>query len=122
MYVEQYSTHFTSVHIFYISLFIIAILYKAYSIAFATAQIRFSDVRHTDEILEYFVLNMGFKKPIKEHGDLVFKPTLSKYIRNFTGLGYHTKIRARIEGNSIIITSTIPTVKRLTKQLKAFSS
>jgi len=79
-------------------------------------------VRHTDEILEYFVLNMGFKKPIKEHGDLVFKPTLSKYIRNFIGIGYHTKIRARIEGNSIIITSTIPTVKRLTKQLKAFSS
>ena len=118
MYDEQYSIYFT----LFIIIFIISVLFTAYLITFATAQIKFSDVRHTDELLEYFVLNMGFKKPIKEHGDLVFKPTLSKYIRDILVTGFPTKISARIEGNSIIITSTLPTVRRLTKQLKAFSS
>ena len=94
----------------------------AYSSALATVQIKFSDVRQTDEILEYFVLQMGFKPSTKELGDLVFKPTRSKYIRDIFNQGFPTKLRARIDGNSVVITSTIPTVKRLTKQLKAFSN
>ena len=94
----------------------------AYSSALATVQIKFSDVRQTDEILEYFVLQMGFKPSTKELGDLVFKPTRSKYIRDIFIQGFPTKLRARIDGNSVVITSTIPTVKRLTKRLKAFSS
>ena len=92
----------------------------AYYIAFATIQVKFSDVRHTDEMLEHFVEQMGFKPPIKERGNLVFKPTLSKIIKEIL-IGFPTKLMARIEGNSVVITSTIPTVKQLTKQMKAFS-
>ena len=94
----------------------------AYYIALATVQVKFSDVRHVDEMLEYFVLQMGFKPSTKELGDLVFKPTRSKYIRDIFIQGFPTKLRARIDGNSVVITSTIPTVKRLTKRLKAFSN
>ena len=94
----------------------------AYYIALASVLVKFSDVRQTDEILEYFVLQMGFKPSTKELGDLVFKPTRSKYIRDIFIQGFPTKLRARIDGNSVVITSTIPTVKRLTKRLKAFSN
>ena len=97
------------------------ILGAAYTIAFATIQVRFADVRHTDEMLEHFVEQMGFKPPTREHGNLVFKPSLSKYIKEIF-VGFPTKIMARIEGNSVVITSTIPTVKQLTKRLNAFSN
>ena len=109
------------ISLFLIVLLGIILLGGAYYIAYATIQVRFSDVRHTDEMLEHFVQQMGFNPAIKEHGNLVFKPTLSKIIKEIL-FGFPTKLMARIDGNSIVITSTIPTVKRLTKQLKAFSS
>ena len=102
--------------------FVITGISQTYYIALATVQVKFSDVRHVDEMLEYFVLQMGFKPSTKELGDLVFKPSRSKYIKDIFYQGFPTKLRARIDGNSVIITSTIPTVKRLTKQLKVFSN
>ncbi|MCH7733561.1 MAG: hypothetical protein IIB44_13820 [Candidatus Marinimicrobia bacterium] len=92
----------------------------AYSVAFKTIRVMFSDVRHVDKILEYFVEQMGFKAPIKDKGNLIYKPTLKKFLKEIL-IGFPSKIRARVDGNSVIITSTIPVVRRLEKQFKSFS-
>ena len=105
-----------------LSVFLLLIIATAYFIAFASVQVRFSDVRHVDEMLEYFVVQMGFKPPTKDKGNLVFKPTRSKFIRDIILVGFPTKLMARIEGNSVVITGTIPTVRGLTKQMNAFSN
>lgn len=106
--------------IVYFGVILLFIIGTAYTIAFATIQVRFSDVRHVDDMLEYFVAQMGFKPPTKDRGNLVFKPNLSMIIKAFL-VGSPTKIMARIEGNSVVITSTIPTVRQLMKQMNAFS-
>lgn len=93
----------------------------ARSIAFTTLRVIFSNIRHVDSILEYFIEQMGYKTAIKEKGYLIFKPTVSKFVRDFF-IGFPNKIRVRVDGNSVIITSTIPAVRRLEKQLKSFAN
>ena len=93
----------------------------AYGIALTTRRVRFRDVREVDQLLGYFTEQMGFKEPVKIKGLLVFKPTRARLIKDILA-GFPASIRARVDGNSAVITSTIPYVKRLMKQLQAYSS
>lgn len=107
--------------ILFIILFILLISsLTAYYIAFTTFRVIFSHIRHVDNILEYFIEQMGFKQPIKDKGYLIFKPTFSKFIRDLL-IGFPAKIRVRVDGNSVIVTSTIPVARRLEKQINSFS-
>ena len=94
---------------------------SSYFTALTTRRVRFQDVREVDQLLSYFTEQMGFKEPVKAKGLLVFKPTKARLIKDIL-VGFPTSIRARVDGNSAIITSTIPYVKRLMKQLQAYSS
>ena len=71
-------------------------------------------------MLFHFTEQMGFKEPVINKGWLVFKPTKARLIKDIM-VGFPASIRAKVDGNSAVITSTIPYVKRLMKQLEAYS-
>ena len=100
---------------------ILLVFTSAYQTALTTRRVRFRDVREVDQLLSHFTEQMGFKEPVKAKGVLVFKPTKTRLLKDIF-LGFPARIRVKVDGNSAVITSTIPYVKRLMKQLEAYSA
>ena len=111
----------------FLLLFIIVIfvmgLFLAYLSALSPIRITFSRMNHIDHVLEYFTEQMGFKPPIKDKGYLVFKRTKKQIFKDiFLGNEFRSGIKARVDGNSIILITTIPSTRLLEKQFQAYSN
>jgi len=88
-----------------------------YTLSLKTIRIFLFDVRAVDKILEYFVEQIGFKPPIKDGNNLIFKAKLMTTI-----MWNVFKIRARIDGNMIILTGPLGMVRKFRKQIQSFSA
>ena len=58
---------------------------------------------------------MGFKKPIYLDKQIIYKPTLSQLF-----LWGSSKVRARVDGNSIYLIGNIAIIKKLEKMFKSY--
>ncbi|MBI90098.1 MAG: hypothetical protein CMG60_08440 [Candidatus Marinimicrobia bacterium] len=94
----------------YIVLILIILTYALTSI-----KITFEDIRDVDKVLGYFVEQMGFKKPIHLNKQLVYKPTLFQIL-----VWGSSRIRARIDGNSIYLIGNIAIIKKLERMFKSY--
>ncbi len=77
----------------------------------------FEDIRDVDEMMEYLIIELGFKPPVRQGKSLIFRATFAIFF--VWGV---TKFTARIDGNSVIISGAAIFVKRLTKSLFALLS
>lgn len=76
----------------------------------------FDDVRTVDDLIDYLVASMGFKNVARGKGSLVFRATL------LTLLTWNVwSIRARIDGNSVVVHGPANFLKRLNSTLVKMS-
>ena len=87
-----------------------------YCYSLKTILISFDDVRNVDDILDYFVQQIGFKSPVKEGNIIIFKAKLRTFF-----IWNAWKIRVIIDGNTVIITGTMIMINKLLKRIKAYS-
>lgn len=80
-------------------------------------KITFGDVRGVDKLLNLVVQKVGFKKPIKKDGDLVFKPTTYNFVMWNT-----QKMVVNISGNHVFISGSYLFIRKVRKLLKAYES
>lgn len=83
--------------------------------ALTSIKITFEDIRDVDKVLGYFVEQMGFKKPIYLDKQIIYKPTFTQIF-----LWGSSKVRARVDGNSIYLTGNIAIIKKLEKMFKSY--
>lgn len=105
---------FTSFIVLYI--FIFSFL-SIFIFSLRTIKITFSDIREVDKVITYFVEKLGFKPPFKEGNELIFKAKpMTVIVWNVV------TIRARVDGNIIILGGPLIMVNKLVEQLKTYSS
>jgi hypothetical protein len=90
---------------------------KVGEVELKTIRIGFLDVRDVDKVLEYFVTQIGFKPPTRIGEHLVFRA------KPMTVLTWNVfKIKAKVNGNTIILTGPLRMVLKLRKQIASFAS
>ena len=88
-----------------------------YTLSLKTIRIGFLDVRDVDKVLEYFVEQIGFKPPKRVGEHLLFRA------KPMTILMWNVfKIKATINGNTIILTGPLRMVMKVKKQIASFVS
>jgi len=100
------------------------LLFLAYSTYMAvlvfslrTIRIIFEDVRDVESVLDYFVSEMGFKHPVRVGDTLIFKAKLRTFL-----IWNIYKLRARVDGNTTILTGPTIMVRRFEKRVLAHSA
>jgi len=88
-----------------------------YIFSLKAIKISFLDIREVDRTISYFVEKLGFKSPIKEGKELVFKAKpLTIIIWNVV------TIRARVDGNIILLSGPLIMMNKLHRQIETYSS
>lgn len=83
-----------------------------YSFMLTTLRISFPDLRDVDTLLDYHIPDLGFRPPHRQGDDLVFRATL------WTTLNFHIlRLRARVAGNTVLLTGPAPIMRRLRKRI-----
>ena len=83
----------------------------------ATHRYVFDDIRDVDDVLEYVVGELGFKVPIRQGKNLIFRATLPTIL--FWNV---LKISVRLDGNSAIVSGPTLFLMRLKKTLYALTN
>jgi class 3 adenylate cyclase len=87
-------------------------LLGAYFLLLRTLRISFKDIRDVDVLLDYHIPDLGFRAPERKGDDLVFRASL------WTFLTYNIlRLRARVAGNTVVLTGPAPMMRRLRKRL-----
>jgi hypothetical protein len=88
-----------------------------YIFSMKTIKITFLDIREVDRTISYFVEKLGFKSPIKEGKELVFKAKpMTVIIWNVV------TIRARVDGNIMLLNGPLIMMKKLQQQIESYSA
>ena len=93
----------------------IVLILSVLTYALTSIKITFKDIRDVDKVLGYFVSQMGFKEPIHLDKQLIYKPTLLQVF-----LWGSSKLRARVDGNSVYLIGNIAIIKKLEKMFKSY--
>ena len=87
------------------------------ALSLRTIRIVFEDVRDVESVLDYFVSEMGFKHPVRVGDTLIFKAKLRTFL-----IWNIYKLRARVDGNTTILTGPTIMVRRFEKRVLAHSA
>ena len=87
------------------------------SYSLRTVRIVFKDARDVEGVLDYFVSEMGFKPPKTEGDTLIFRAKLRTFLTWST-----LKLRAKVDGNTVILTGATIMVKRFEKRVLAYAA
>ncbi len=87
------------------------------ALSLRTIRIVFEDVRDVESVLDYFVSEMGFKHPVRVGDTLIFKAKLRTFL-----IWNIYKLRARVDGNTAILTGPTIMVRRFEKRVLAHSA
>lgn len=106
---EMFSSAWLIAHnIFFIAFFTFFILRDA-------IEIKFRDVRGADTLISYVIQQFGFRPPIRQNGQIIFKPTL------YNRLMWQTqKMRVTINGNKMAISGSFIFLRKVKKMLKPY--
>ena len=88
----------------------------AYAVSLKTLRIYFKQIGAADAFLDYYLRDFGFKAPQKEGDEFVFRATLWTW--SLYGV---LRLRARIIGNTVVLTGPAPIMRRLTKRILLFA-
>jgi hypothetical protein len=83
----------------------------------ATHRYIFGDIRDVDDVLEYIVRELGFRAPIREGKNLIFRSTLITIL-----LWNVLKISMHLDGNTAIVSGPAYFLMRLKKSLVALTN
>nr|NQU92165.1 adenylate/guanylate cyclase domain-containing protein [Bacteroidota bacterium] len=79
-------------------------------------RVRFEDVRDVDKMINLVVRKAGFREPVKQGDDLVFKPTIYNFL-----IWSAQKTRVNINGGDVTISGSYLFIKKLKKILKVYA-
>ena len=89
-----------------------AVFASAYLVTLKTLRIYFNDIRDVDELLDYYIRELGFNAPQSNGRELVFRATL------WTTLVYNVlQLRAHVSGSTVVLTGPAPMMRRLTRRM-----
>jgi class 3 adenylate cyclase len=78
-------------------------------------EIKFQDVRGADSLISYVIQRFGFRPPVRNNGQLIFKPTLYNRIMWQT-----QKMRVNISGNKMAISGSYIFLRKVKKMLQPY--
>jgi len=100
-----------------ISLLALLAIATVYFYSALSIRVVFDDIRNVDQLLEFLVTQMGYKTPFKDNDTIVFMPSTYHFVM------YSARpIRARIDGNSVVISGNYMFIKRLMKIITSFEA
>jgi class 3 adenylate cyclase len=78
-------------------------------------EIKFQDVRGADSLISYVIQQFGFRPPVRNNGQLIFKPTLYNRI-----MWQSQKMRVNISGNKMAISGSYIFLRKVKKMLQPY--
>lgn len=91
-------------------------LMTVYFASLKTLRIFFKDIRDVDNLLDYYIRDLGFRAPVKQGDGLVFRATW------WTFAVYSIlRLQARVSGNTVVLTGPTPMMRRLKKRMLLFA-
>lgn len=79
--------------------------------------IRFEDVRDTDQLISFIIQRFGFRPPERRNGQLVFRPSVYNLV-----MWSSQKMRVAINGNHMTISGSYLFLRKVKKMLKAWEN
>jgi hypothetical protein len=87
------------------------------SFSWSSLRLSFGDVADVERLLDYFVSDMGFRRPLRDGDNLIFKAKLWTFL-----VWNVVRLRAKVDGGVVVLTGSRVMLHRLEKRLLAHRS
>ena len=105
---EVRGVFFGPLGLFYVAFGVVLWVWGSYQSSWRTLRLSFDDVRDVDALLDHYLMDLGLKPAERSGDDLVFRGSL--WVWFIHGV---RKLRARVSGNSVLLTGPTPMMKKL---------